>query len=90
MQSLPYNGCIDLIVIYYRYFTWFQEDSTEESMNKIDFPEEYLTIINETISKDACIYKSLLKLWQKDGKKDISRLTKTEILKDITAAMQNK
>lgn len=59
-------------------------------MDKSEFPEEYLSIINDTMAKDACIYKSLLKLWQKDGMKDVDQLTKKEILHDVTVAMRNK
>ncbi|XP_014480960.1 PREDICTED: patched domain-containing protein 3-like [Dinoponera quadriceps] len=72
------------------HFTWFQQDATWETMDKSEFPDEYLFIINDTMSKDACIYKSLLKLWQKDGAKDVGMLTKKEILRDVTVAMQNK
>lgn len=59
-------------------------------MNKTEFPEEYLPIINKTMTKEPCIHKSLLKLWQKNGKKSIEKLTKKEILKDITMTLQNK
>ncbi|XP_011151061.2 patched domain-containing protein 3 [Harpegnathos saltator] len=72
------------------HFTWFQQDATWDTMDKSEFPEEYLSIINDTMSKDACIYKSLLKLWQKEGMKDVDKLTKGEILHDVTVAMRNK
>lgn len=72
------------------YFTWFQEDDKWETMDKSEFPEEYLPIINSTMTKEPCIHKSLLKLWQKDGKKKIDNLTKTEILNDVTMTLQNK
>ncbi|GAB1864647.1 Patched domain-containing protein 3 [Camponotus japonicus] len=72
------------------YFTWFQEDDRWETMNKAEFPEGYLPIINETMAKEPCIHKSLLKLWQKDGKKSIEKLTKKEILRDISMTLQNK
>ncbi|XP_067211817.1 patched domain-containing protein 3-like isoform X2 [Linepithema humile] len=58
-------------------------------MNKTEFPEEYLPLINDTMMKEPCVQKSLLKLWQKDGGKDIDNLTKLEILEDITATMQH-
>ncbi|XP_012234648.2 patched domain-containing protein 3 [Linepithema humile] len=70
-------------------FTWFQENDKWETMNKTEFPEEYLPIINNTMMKEPCVQKSLLKLWQKDGGKDIDNLTKLEILEDITATMQH-
>ncbi|XP_032681193.1 protein patched homolog 3-like isoform X3 [Odontomachus brunneus] len=72
------------------HFTWFQQDATWETMDKSEFPVEYLEFINATMSKDACIYKSLLKLWQKDGMKDIDQLTTKEILWNVTVAMRNK
>ncbi|CAL1688249.1 unnamed protein product [Lasius platythorax] len=71
------------------YFTWFQENDKWETMDKSEFPEEYLPIINSTMSKEPCIHKSLLKLWQKD-KKNIDKLTKPEILRDVTKTLQNK
>jgi len=75
--------------LYYRYFTWFQEDDKWETMNKTEFPEEYLFIINNTMAKEPCIHKSLLKIWQKD-RRNIDKLTKTKILQDVTATLQNK
>lgn len=71
------------------YFTWFQEDDKWETMDKTDFPEGYLPIINETMGKDPCIYKTLLKLWQKNGNESIEKLTKKEILRDISMTLQN-
>nr|XP_012227308.1 PREDICTED: patched domain-containing protein 3-like [Linepithema humile] len=71
------------------HFTWFQENDKWETMNKTEFPEEYLPLINDTMMKEPCVQKSLLKLWQKDGGKDIDNLTKLEILEDITATMQH-
>ncbi|XP_011339858.1 NPC intracellular cholesterol transporter 1 isoform X3 [Ooceraea biroi] len=59
-------------------------------MDKSEFPEEYLPIINNTMTKEPCIHKSLLKLWQKDGEENIDELTKAEILEDVTASLQNK
>lgn len=76
--------------LYSSYFTWFQEDDRWETMNKAEFPEEYLPIINKTMAKEPCIHKSLLKLWQKNGKKSIEKLTKKEILRDISMTLQNK
>ncbi|KAL6427288.1 hypothetical protein ACFW04_008694 [Cataglyphis niger] len=72
------------------YFTWFQEDDKWDTMDKSEFPEEYLPIINSTMTKEPCIHKSLLKLWQKDGKKKIDNLTKSQILSDVTMTLQNK
>nr|XP_012227494.1 PREDICTED: patched domain-containing protein 3-like [Linepithema humile] len=72
-----------------RHFTWFQENDDWETMNKTEFPEEYLPIIDNMMTKEPCVQKSLLKLWQKNGGKDIDSLTKLEILKDVTAIMQN-
>ncbi|EZA53730.1 hypothetical protein DMN91_007862 [Ooceraea biroi] len=72
------------------YFTWFQENDKWETMDKSEFPEEYLPIINNTMTKEPCIHKSLLKLWQKDGEENIDELTKAEILEDVTASLQNK
>ncbi|XP_018402992.1 PREDICTED: patched domain-containing protein 3-like isoform X2 [Cyphomyrmex costatus] len=71
------------------YFTWFQEDDKWETMNKTEFPEEYLPVINSTMAKEPCIHKSLLKIWHKDGR-NIEKLTKTRILNDVTATLQNK
>ncbi|XP_011632112.1 patched domain-containing protein 3-like isoform X2 [Pogonomyrmex barbatus] len=68
------------------YFTWFQEDDKWETMNKTEFPEEYLPIINDTMAKEPCIHKSLLKIWQKHG---IDKLTKARILKDVTTTLKN-
>lgn len=75
--------------LYYRYFTWFQEDDNWETMDKTQFPEGYLPVINSIMAKEPCIHKSLLKIWQKDNR-NIDKLTKTKILKDITATLQNK
>lgn len=58
-------------------------------MDKSEFPEEYLPIINSTMAKEPCIHKSLLKIWQKDHN-NIDKLTKARILKDVTATLQNK
>lgn len=80
----------ETFALYYRYFTWFQEDDKWETMDKSEFPEEYLPIINSTMTKEPCIHKSLLKLWQKDGKKKIDNLTKPQILSDVTMTLQNK
>ncbi|XP_011693450.1 PREDICTED: patched domain-containing protein 3-like isoform X2 [Wasmannia auropunctata] len=71
------------------YFAWFQEDDKWETMDKSEFPEEYLPIINSTMTKEPCIHKSLLKIWHKNGR-NIDKLTKTRILKDVTATLQNK
>lgn len=76
--------------VQHRYFTWFQEDDKWETMNKTDFPEEYLPYINMTMSEEPCIHKSLLKIWQKKDGNIIDKLNKTEILKDVTATLQNK
>lgn len=84
MFSLYEFMCIKYM--HYRYFTWFQEDDKWETMDKTEFPEEYLPIINKTMAKEPCIHKSLLKIWQKN----IDKLTKTRILKDITATLQYK
>jgi len=73
-----------------RYFTWFQENDKWETIDKTEFPQEYLPFINNTMAKEPCIHKSLLKLWQKDDAKNIDELTKTEILEDVTASLQNK
>ena len=78
-----------LLIYAYRHFTWFQENDKWETMNKTEIPEEYLPIINNTITKEPCIQHSLLNLWQKNDEKDIANLTKSEILEDITATMQN-
>lgn len=80
------NLCIKRL--YYRYFTWFQEDDKWETMDKTEFPEEYLPIINSTMAKEPCIHKSFLKIWQKDGR-NIDKLTKTRILKDVTTTLEN-
>lgn len=58
-------------------------------MDKTEFPEGYLSTINDMIGTEPCIYKTLLKLWQKD-KKSIEKLTKKEILRDISMTLQNK
>ncbi|XP_029156684.1 patched domain-containing protein 3-like isoform X2 [Nylanderia fulva] len=58
-------------------------------MDKSEFPEEYLSIINDTMNKEPCIHKSLLKLWQKPNKKKIDILTKADILNDVTEPLQN-
>lgn len=79
----------ETFALHYRYFTWFQENDKWETMDKSEFPEEYLPIINSTMSKEPCIHKSLLKLWQKN-KKNIDKLTKPEILRDVTKTLQNK
>ncbi|XP_011861607.1 PREDICTED: patched domain-containing protein 3-like isoform X1 [Vollenhovia emeryi] len=71
------------------YFTWFQKDDKWETMDKTEFPEEYLPIINSTMAKEPCIHKSVLKIWQKD-RRNIDKLTKIRILKDVTATLQNK
>ncbi|KAL0119259.1 hypothetical protein PUN28_009682 [Cardiocondyla obscurior] len=71
------------------YLTWFQEDDNWETMDKTEFPEEYLPIINITMTKEPCIHKSLLKLWQKKSR-NIDKLTKAKILKDVTMTLQNK
>ncbi|XP_029156681.1 patched domain-containing protein 3-like isoform X1 [Nylanderia fulva] len=71
------------------YFTWFQEDDKWDTMDKSEFPEEYLSIINDTMNKEPCIHKSLLKLWQKPNKKKIDILTKADILNDVTEPLQN-
>ncbi|XP_071561671.1 patched domain-containing protein 3 isoform X2 [Temnothorax nylanderi] len=71
------------------YFSWFQEDDKWETMDKTEFPDEYLPIINSTMAKEPCIHKSLLKIWQKNHR-NIAKLTKASILKDVTATLQNK
>ncbi|XP_072753049.1 patched domain-containing protein 3 isoform X2 [Anoplolepis gracilipes] len=72
-----------------RYFTWFQENNKCKTMSKSECSEKDLPIIN-SMTKDLCIYKSLLKLWQKNDEKNIDKLTKTQILKDVTISLQNK
>lgn len=84
-----YEFVIYNVYLYYSYFTWFQEDDKWETMDKSEFPDEYLPVLNSTMAKEPCIHKSLLKIWQKD-RKNIDKLTKARILKDVTATLQNK
>lgn len=84
-----YEFVIYNVYLYNSYFTWFQEDDKWETMDKSEFPDEYLPVLNSTMAKEPCIHKSLLKIWQKD-RKNIDKLTKARILKDVTATLQNK
>ncbi|XP_076245732.1 patched domain-containing protein 3 isoform X2 [Calliopsis andreniformis] len=72
------------------YFTWFKNDDPADIFKDLDFAEDIMMELNDTLVNKGCIYQSIIQLWETGLSKDVRNLTKKEVLEDVNKALKHK
>lgn len=72
-----------------RYLTWFEEHTSTMSREDLEFAAKIVDQLNSTTNEDGCIYQSLLKLWNTKNPEEFNELSKEDLLRDVTIALND-